>query len=311
MERVLATVSFAGGIAVLEELALGLVGAGGSPWAPAAAAAATWVIALAALPRPQEGALEDVSRWWSGLSPGARAGLGALAGAVTAIAAAILYRPAIGFDNSLYRYVEPLAWVHNGHPGSIVRLSYDYPFGSYPLTNEVLLTWGTATARSFAPMELWVLGPLVLLGLALWLTARLLRIPPVAAGAIVAFVLGLSWLARVSEATNDAASLAWAVSAVGLALASAHRPRLLAPALVAGGWRWERRRHRFCSSSWPLRPHSMPIAVACARCGPNWRWREWPPSCWRCPGTCETSCSTVRRCGPSRRRPGETPFLPS
>jgi hypothetical protein len=235
LERVLATASLAGGIAVLEELGLGLVGAGGGPWTPVAAAVATWAVALVALPRPQIGALEEVARWWGGMDPVRRAGLGALAGLALASAAGILYRPAIGYDNSLYHYVEALAWVHNGHPGSIVRLSYDYPFGSYPLTNEVLLTWGTATARSFAPMELWVLAPLLLLGLALWRSARLLEIRPLAAGAIVAFVLGLARFALISEATNDAAMLAWAMTALALSLASVRRPGLLAPALVAGG----------------------------------------------------------------------------
>ena len=40
-------------------------------------------------------------------------------------------------------------------PARPSRLSYDIPYGNYPLTDEVALTWGTGISRSWVPIALW------------------------------------------------------------------------------------------------------------------------------------------------------------
>jgi hypothetical protein len=236
LHRVLAAAAIGVTGAVLEELALGLVSLGGSTWAGLVSALGGWVLVWRFVAPPAVGARAELARWWRARGPAERLVLGAGGGAFLAAAAYVLYRPAIGFDNTLYHYPEVLAWVRSGHPASIVQISYDYPVGNYPVTNEVLLTWGAALARSFAPMALWGVGAWVLCGLGLWTTARELRVPVLAAGAFVALGLGIPWtLEHLNEPGTDVPALAWTACMAALALGTRQRPALLAPALLAGG----------------------------------------------------------------------------
>ena len=78
-------------------------------------------------------------------------GAGALSRRGLAWLAWQLRYPSIGFDSALYHYGLVAGWIHNGRPGSVLPLSYDIPYGSYPLTDEVALTWGAADRAQLDP----------------------------------------------------------------------------------------------------------------------------------------------------------------
>ena len=91
-----------------------------------------------------------------------------LAGAVLGCVLAVALRPGFGVDALGYHLPDVLGWLRSGHAGSVLRLNYDVPYGYYPITNEVPLTWTLGISRSFAPLAIWspVLAALALL--ALW-----------------------------------------------------------------------------------------------------------------------------------------------
>ena len=57
----------------------------------------------------------------------------------------------LGVDALVYHLTEIVTWARTGHPGQVVTVTQEFPVGYYPVTNEVLLAWGTGIARSFAP----------------------------------------------------------------------------------------------------------------------------------------------------------------
>ncbi len=117
-----------------------------------------------------------------------------------------------------------------------LALSYDIPYGSYPMTDEVALTWGAAISRSWVPLAVW--NPLLLgvLALAGWLTLRNLSVPrPVAGLAVAALASAPLMVRQLNEPQTDLPALAWLACVAGLATAAGRRPALLAPAVVAAG----------------------------------------------------------------------------
>jgi hypothetical protein len=159
--------------------------------------------------------------------------------AVLTAAAAVLWQlrhPSIGYDSSLYHYVEVAGWVHSGHPGSVLALSYDIPYGSYPVTDEVLLTWAAGIARSFVPLVLWNPAVFVLLGVAAWVTLRGLAVPAWAAGlATAALLVNPLVIHQLNEPQTDLPAMTWVMCTIALATRAGRTPRLLAPALLAAG----------------------------------------------------------------------------
>lgn len=238
LARALAAAVLTTAAAVIEALAFGLVGLGTSPVALGSAAVATWAIARATLPAPRVRVASELARAWRGASPGARVAIGALAGAGTAWLAWTIRYPSIGFDPSIYHYTEVALWVQNGRPGSIELMNYEFPFGNYPVTNEVLQAWGAGIARSFLPLALWPVAAGAILAAGSWLGLRSLDVPRLTAGIAVAALLSVPWLVRdLNEPLTDLPSLAWLAAAAGL-LATAHRqdrPALVGPAVVAAG----------------------------------------------------------------------------
>jgi hypothetical protein len=236
LERLIAAVVIGVALAIAETLALGLVELGGSTAALAVAAALTWAAAAVLLPRPEPSALAELADWWRGLGCGERAGAAAIAGACCAWLVWQLLDFSIGFDSSLYHYPLVSGWIDNGSPGSDLALSYDIPYGNYPLTDEVALTWGAAISRSWVPLAVW--NPLLALVLAGagWLTLRNLSVPRLAAGLATAALLTAPLLVRqLNEPQTDLPALAWLACVAGLATAAGRRPALLAPAVVAAG----------------------------------------------------------------------------
>jgi hypothetical protein len=235
LERAVAALVVGIALAVAEALALGLVGLGASPVALSLAAAATWAATLA-LPAPETNVGSEIAGWWARRSPLERAAAAALAGAFLAWVAWLLRYPSIGFDSTFYHYPDIAGWIVNGRPGSQLFLSYDIPYGNYPMTDEVAQTWAAAIARSWVPISLW--NPFMLLALtgASWVTLRNLEVPPRAAGlATAAFVATPLVLRQLNEPQTDLPALAWLACTAALATGAARRPALLAPALVAAG----------------------------------------------------------------------------
>src|SRR6202011_4846457 len=101
------------------------------------------------IPQPQVSVSRELASWWRGLGPVSRAGIGALAGAVLALIAISLRRPAPGFDGITYHLPEIVGFVQGGHPGAVLHPYYGLPVGNYPLTNEVLLAWVAGISHGF------------------------------------------------------------------------------------------------------------------------------------------------------------------
>ncbi|HEV8153667.1 MAG TPA: hypothetical protein VGP78_12060 [Solirubrobacteraceae bacterium] len=276
--RALAAIVLGVATAVAEALALGLVGLGSNPVSLGAAAGATWLVARAALPRPEVAVGSELAAWWDGLSLPARVALAAVAGAYGAWVVWMLRWPAIGFDSAVYHYPLVAGWIENGRPGSGLHLSYDIPYGSYPLTDEVALTWGAGIARSWVPLALWNPALAVVLVLAAWTCLRALRVAPAIAGLGVAALVATPLLVgQLAEAQTDLPAFTWlsCVAALSACAVSAGRPGLLAPAIVAAGLAMGTKPSTapvglavLACAAWALRtrlrPLATPLAVALA-----------------------------------------------
>jgi hypothetical protein len=244
--RVIATVALAAAGAVLSALALALAGLGASPVALTAVAAATLLASYRAVPGWPPSAGEQLGAWWSGLSRPGRVARLTLAGAVVGYGAWLLRYPGLGYDALTYHLALPVAWIHNGRPGSLVTVWDGLPIQNYPLTWEVLVSWATAIARTFVPATL--LTPAMLLILAASVRAGLaeLGVSERLAWLAVATVTTLPLVVvQLPGPNNDLPDTAWLACAAALVAGAApwrsdgrSRERhgaLLAVALVAAG----------------------------------------------------------------------------
>ena len=234
--RLITAAPLAAAAAAAAAIVLGAVSLGSSPIALSAAAAATWLATRRLLPTPAPGAWSGLARWYRELPQGRRAAFGAVAGALLAFTAWALRYPSLGLDGVVYHLSEVAMWVQQGTPGSRELVIYEYPVTSYPVTNEVLLTWVAGIARGFAVTVVWT--PLMLaLGIAAaWAGLRELRVPFLAASAAVAAVVLIPvGFDQLRQPSTDVAALAWLACCATLALASHRHPRLLVPAVVAAG----------------------------------------------------------------------------
>jgi hypothetical protein len=270
LERAITTAVLAVAAAVLETLVLGLVGLGANTLALTAAAAVTWVAATTMLPRPDVAVSTEIAAWWGGLQSPWRVVVATLAGAGAAWVASELRYPSIGFDSTTYHYAMVAGWIQNGHPGSILTVGYDLPFGNYPLTNEVALTWSAAISRSFVPLSLWSPATFLLFGTASWLTLRNLDVPRIVAGlGAVAIVTAPLAVHQLSEPQTDLPALAWLASTAALCTGARRRPALLVPAVVSAGL-------TIGTKTTPVVPLAAALAVGvyCARASlrPLARW---------------------------------------
>ena len=236
LERVVAAAPIGVSAAVIWSLVLGLAELGTNRWALAIAAFATWAAARAALPSPEARAAAGAAAWWAALSPAGRAAAGAGAAAGLAYAGFILRHPQLGIDAATNHLAQVVAWTGNGRPGSVVELQYGLPFGNYPQATEAVLTWGAAISRGFAWPALWSALMLALLVASGWLGLRSLGAGRLASALGLAAVCTSPLIAdAVRTAGTDLPALAWLVTAGALVAASAGRPALMAPALLAAG----------------------------------------------------------------------------
>jgi hypothetical protein len=223
--------------AALSALLLGLVGLGTSPVALCAAAALIWAGARLLLADPAEPLFGEALAAWRSSPPGWRLGLAAVAGAWAAWTAWLLRYPAVDIDSVGYHLTQAVGWVGNGRPGSVLPVyPPNLPVGNFPLANEVLTTWGMGIARSFAWASLWAPLLLALLAAALWGALRRLGAPRWPAALAVTAVVAAPVVTHYqgNGANTDLPAVTWIAVTGFLALCSARRPGLLAPALVAG-----------------------------------------------------------------------------
>ena len=234
LARVVAAAVLAAGAALIESLGLGLVGLGGSTVALAGAALATWLAVRLTVPAPEVALGAEIAAAWRDAPTGARVALGAVAGLGAVWTAWILRHPSIGFDATIYHWTEAVRWVQDGHPGAIEYVSYDFPFGNYPLADEVLVSWSAGLARSFAALALWTPALMALFLLAGWSGLRELevgRLPAALALAAVATVPDI--MTQLNEPQTDLPALAWLACAAALCVHARRRAILLAPAMIA------------------------------------------------------------------------------
>jgi hypothetical protein len=238
-ERALAAIAAAASLAALEALALGRFDLGTSPVALGAAAAATWLLARLTLPAPRVPLGRELARWWAGLGVAGRAAVGALAGAAILWVVWVLRFPYLGIDALAYHLPEVVAWIHEGDTGGVESLTYEFPVGNYPLTNEVLVAWIAGLSRSAAAVMLWTPAALGLLALAGWAGLRRLGAGRGAAALAVGAVCTLPMaIGQVEGPNTDLPALAWLVTAAALvtsATAYGGRPMLLVFSLLAAG----------------------------------------------------------------------------
>lgn len=226
LERLVAAAVLAGTAAVLETLGLSLVALGGSTVALVLAALATWALSRL-LPAPSPLGLPAAT-------PRARIVLGCLGAAGLAWSAWLLIEPEIGFDSSHYHWVEVAIWLDSGRPGSSVPVSPDLPYGSYPLTNEIVLAWLAGIGRSFVPLVLWGPAAFLLLATSAWAGLRRLRVDPALAAAALVALCSVPYLVRqLADSGTDLPALAWAAAAAALCAAGVRTPGLLPVAVLA------------------------------------------------------------------------------
>ena len=236
-ERVLAAVPIGAAAAGIQALGLGLVGLGGEPWALCAAVVATWIGVRAVIPAPDPSLAVQLTAAWTNLSAPGRFATGAIAGAGLAWTVWLVRYPAYGWDNLTYHVPEIVTWVQKGTPGSIEPILPGWVVGNYPLTNEVLLTWGTGLSRTFVWLTVWPSLMVALLAGASWVGLRALSVPRAASALSAVSLCTIPVLTshQFYGATTDLPALSWLVAAAALCATATRSSRagLLAPALIA------------------------------------------------------------------------------
>lgn len=236
LERAVAAGAAGAAFCVLTALGLGLLGLGASPVALTAAAVLAFLAVRRLLPPPAVGPAAELAAFWRERSGWERAALAALAGATGAVFVWLLRFPQIGFDSSLYHFPLIAGWIANGHPGSQLRLSYDIPYGAYPVTDEVAQTWFVGIARSWVPLSLWSPALFLLLAAASRVTLGNLGVRRGPAILATVALLATPLLVReIAEPQTDLPALTWLACTAALATGARRRPALLLPALLAAG----------------------------------------------------------------------------
>jgi 4-amino-4-deoxy-L-arabinose transferase-like glycosyltransferase len=158
-------------------------------------------------------------------------------GALAAWIAWNVHAPSISPDGVYYHVPEIVRWAQDGHAGGVLSIHPLFPVGAYPLTHEVLLTWGVSMSRSVTLVS--ACGPafLSLLGLSSWSAVRRVGGSHVMAGLVAVALCTLPLLigAQPDGSLNDLPGLAWLATAVTFAIGARARPALGFPALLAAG----------------------------------------------------------------------------
>jgi hypothetical protein len=236
IERVLVAFTLACGAAVCTSLGLGVVALGGSSVALGGAAIATWAVAALLVDRPAVSVRRELAAWAGTAGSRPVAAVGGLGGLAVAWIVWQLRYPLIGGDGLIYHLPIASAWVQNGRPGSIVAVLDGLSVANYPVTNEVLVSWGLGISRSWVVSSIWSVVLLAVLAGAAWATLRTLGVAlrerTLAVAALCVMPLLVS---QLSGPDTDIAALTWLVVCAALASAAREQPGLILPAVVAGG----------------------------------------------------------------------------
>ena len=151
LERFVAAAAIAVTAAGLSALVLGLIALGTNPVALCAAALLLWGAARLWLPDPEAPLLAEAAAAWNAAPRTWKLTLGAAAGGWAAWTAWLLRYPAMDIDGVGYHLPQAAGWVANGRPGSVLPV-YEMvlPVGSFPLTSEVVVSWGMGIGDSSA-----------------------------------------------------------------------------------------------------------------------------------------------------------------
>jgi hypothetical protein len=225
--RIVAAAPIAASAAVLSLLALGRIGLSGSPVAVVGVAVALGAAARARLPRRP-------SRWAPARRE--RLALGAALGLALAWTGWVLRNPGLGIDPLSYHLSEAILWVQQGDAGAVHQVTYAYPVGNYPVTDELLVSWVLAASQRLGAAGLWAPGMVALAATAAVTGLRRARADLITTALAVASVVGLPlWARLLIGPHNDLGALTWLLCAVVLAAAARSVPGLLVPALLAAG----------------------------------------------------------------------------
>ena len=209
--------------------------------------------------------------WW--LPPVTRPRLpsglvaGAALGAAGAWLAWLVKNPALAIDPLSYHLPESIMWVQQGTPGSVELLTYEFPQGNYPVTNELLVAWLMAIGRSFAPALVWtpLMGALLvasayaLLPRHRGLAAASVLLVPVAATQFLGPHTDLPAVAWLAAAAALPAPIAFLAAALAVGTKTTVAP-LAILVLLTKKWHWR------TLAPWVL--------AGCA-VGGTWYFRNW------------------------------------
>ena len=236
LERFVAAATVAVTAAALSALTLGLVGLGANPVALCAAALLVWGGMRLWSPQPETTLLAEAAGAWTAAPRPWRLVFGGAGGAWVAWTAWLLRYPAMDIDSVGYHLPQAAGWVANGSPGSVLPV-YEkvLPVGNYPLTSEVVVSWGMGIGDSFAWATVWAPILLGLLAVACWGALRRLRAPrwTAALGVVAVALTPIATHYQQNGANTDLPALTWLVVTGYLGLCAPRRPGLLAPALLA------------------------------------------------------------------------------
>jgi hypothetical protein len=188
------------------------------------------------VPPPEGGVGRELAAWLGRAGPAPVLVLGGLGGLAVTWVVWQLRFPLVGGDGLIYHLPIASAWVQNGRPGSIVNVLDGLSVANYPVTNEVLVSWGLAVSRSWVVSSIWSVVLLVVLAGASWTALRTLgvalreRILAVAALCVMPLIV-----AQLCGPDTDIAALAWLAVTAALAVGAVERPSLIFPAIVGAG----------------------------------------------------------------------------
>ena len=234
-ERAVAAVVIAASIAALEALALGLVRLGTSTAALAGAAALTWLLARSFLPAPDSPPGTELAAAWRRPPPARRVALGAVAGVWLAWAVWLLRYPALGIDTVGLSPDRRRRLGGRRQPGRDRAAVPQRAGRQLPAHERGAAGLGHGdraelrVRRPVGPGDDGAAGRGGLGGAARRARSGGRRHPAVAALCVLPVLTHY----QQNGANTDIPAFAWLVSAAFLSLASARRPALIAPALLA------------------------------------------------------------------------------
>ena len=134
-----------------------------------------------------------------------------------------------------FHLVEAVTWLNEGNPGAVEHVAQQFPPGTYPKVNELVLTWGLGVARSFGPTVVWTVALFATVAASAYglLRARGADVAPAITSA-VATVVVVMHLGGTDSSGTDLPAATWLAATGALALGGHRGPAALAAGLAVG-----------------------------------------------------------------------------